>query len=113
LFLFISYSRGEAINIELNVPITVQYSIAKVNHLIVSGQNIKIAIKTSTIVNEVNKLLLIVSVTDKSITSSRLNLCLNISVRLDLILSNTTIVSFIDIQSIVSRAVIKNVSTLN
>jgi hypothetical protein len=110
-------SIGEAINIELYVQTIVPNIITKINHLIVSGQNRNIVVSTKRRVRLVYILLLSVSLTDKSIISSRffpLFHCFQpYCLRFHLILSKITIVSLIEYPRIVKSAVIKKVSILN
>jgi hypothetical protein len=109
----ISNSNGEAINIEENVPTIVPKIITKVNHFIVSGPKINIVIKTKARVKLVYILLVKVSLTEIFIISFKSFFFHQYCFKFDLILSNTTIVSFIEYHKIVKRAVIKNVSILN
>ena len=91
--------------------------ITSINHEIVSGQKKKIVASTNSKVRLVYILLFMVSFTDRFIISSRSFQCFppfpQNSFRFDLILSNITIVSFIEYPNIVRRAVMKKVSILN
>gem|GEM_PF-2366796 len=91
--------------------------ITKINHLIDSGQNKKIVINTNSKVKEVYILLLSVSVTEISIICSNVFPSFHVfpayCFKFHLILSNITIVSFIEYPRIVRSAVIKKVSILN
>jgi hypothetical protein len=114
LFLLISYKRGDAINIELQVQTIVPIIITKINPERLSGQNKKIVSKTKNKVKLVKILLFKVSLTEIFIISYKLFQCFQVfhqySFKLSLILSKITIVSLIEYPKIVKSAVTKKVS---